>query len=350
LLELTRRAADRLSEGDEALCDELARLASDLHAAAALDATLATTAQVLDACCAELTEAAREIGRYAEQATVDPARLPEVEERMYRLEGLARQHGPTLTDVLAARARLATELDGLANAETRIAALEHERDELLAQAATRARELSKKRKKAADKLGRAISQELAELGMGSARVTVDVQPLRGSAGDLALDGARLGRDGIDRVEFLIAPNKGIDPRPLRKIASGGELSRSLLALKRVLADSGPAGLYVFDEVDAGVGGAIAEKIGRAMADVARHRQVLAITHLAPIAAAADTHFVVDKHEAAGVTKSRVVRVAGAERTAEVARMLSGSKVTRSALGAAEELLAEGATAPRPVPS
>jgi DNA repair protein RecN (Recombination protein N) len=137
---------------------------------------------------------------------------------------------------------------------------------------------------------------------------------------------------------LISPNKGIDPRPLRRIASGGELSRSLLALKRVLAECGPAGLYVFDEVDSGVGGAIADKIGRAMADVARHHQVLCITHLAPIAAFGDAHFVVTKDDASGVTKSQVTRVEHKDRIAEVARMLAGAKVTTAAVKAATELI------------
>jgi DNA repair protein RecN (Recombination protein N) len=153
-----------------------------------------------------------------------------------------------------------------------------------------------------------------------------------------VDGARLSRDGIDRVEFLIAPNKGIDPRPLRKIASGGELSRALLALKRVLAESGPAGLYIFDEVDSGVGGAIADKIGKAIGDVARHHQVLCITHLAPIAAFAGAHFVVTKQSAGGMAKSDVRRVDGKDRIAELARMLSGAKVTPAALKAATELV------------
>ena len=134
--------------------------------------------------------------------------------------------------------------------------------------------------------------------MGRARVVVEVAPQRAEA-QLDVEGRASGRDGIDRVEFLIAPNPGVEPRPLRRIASGGELSRALLALKRVLADGGPAGLYVFDEVDAGVGGAVAERIGRAIADVARHRQVLCITHLASIAAFGDAHFVVEKGEEDG---------------------------------------------------
>jgi DNA repair protein RecN (Recombination protein N) len=140
------------------------------------------------------------------------------------------------------------------------------------------------------------------------------------------------------VEFLISPNKGIDPRPLRKIASGGELSRALLALKRALAECGPAGLYVFDEVDAGVGGAVADKLGRAIGDVARHHQVLCVTHLAPIAAFADAHFVVTKQNSGGVAKSGVSRVDRKERVAELARMLSGAKITEASLRAASELI------------
>lgn len=338
LLEVTRHVSARLDQGDDALCDEVARLATELRKASALDPALAEPAQSLDDCWSSLSDVAREISRYAERAEADPARLSEVEERLYRLEGLLRQHGPTIEDVLAARERLAAELDAIANAESRVAELEREREGLLAVAAERARELSKKRRKAAEKLGAAISSELGELGMGGARVVVDVAPLGGDKSELAVDGARLGHDGIDRVEFLISPNKGIDPRPLRRIASGGELSRALLALKRSLAECGPAGLYVFDEVDTGVGGAVADRIGRAIGDVARHHQVLCITHLAPIAAFADTHFVVSKDDAGGMTRSRVTRVDQKERVAEVARMLSGAKVTGAALKAATELI------------
>jgi DNA repair protein RecN (Recombination protein N) len=257
---------------------------------------------------------------------------------MYRLEGLLRQHGPSIDDVLSARARLAAELDGFASSGSVIAALEEEKTAVLAVAAERARKLSRKRKKAAEKLGAAISAELAELAMGGARVVVDVEPLGGDRSGLSVDGARLGHDGIDRVEFLISPNKGIEPRPLRRIASGGELSRALLALKRVLAEGGPAGLYVFDEVDAGVGGAVADKIGRAIADVARHHQVLCITHLAPIAAFADAHFIVTKHGDGEVARSDITRVNEKQRVQEVARMLAGAKVTNAAVKAATELI------------
>ncbi|WP_437637090.1 DNA repair protein RecN [Sorangium sp. So ce854] len=338
LHDITRRAASRLDQGDDAMCDELARLASELQAAAEIDPALDPVARAVDACWTELSEAARQIARYAERAEADPDRLSEIEDRMYRLEGLLRQHGPTIEDVLAARARLAGELEQLSGVESHVAELERRRDALLAVAAERARKLSAKRRKAGEKLGAAISGELADLGMGGARVVVDVAPHGGDRAELVVDGARLGQDGIDRVEFLISPNKGIEPRPLRRIASGGELSRALLALKRVLAECGPAGLYVFDEVDSGVGGAVADKIGRAIGDVARHHQVLCITHLAPIAAFADAHFVVAKENAGGIAKSSVVRVDKKDRIAEVARMLSGAKVTGASLKAATELI------------
>jgi DNA repair protein RecN (Recombination protein N) len=329
--------ASRLDQGDDALCDELSRLGSELAAAATLDPALAGAAQALEGCWSALSDVARDIGRYAERTQADPARLADVEDRLFRLEGLLRQHGPTLDDVIAARDRLAAELADLAGTESRVAELEREREGLLAAAAAQARALSARRKKAADKLGAAISGELGDLGMGGARVVVDVAPLDGRS-DLAVDGARLGHDGIDRVEFLISPNKGIEPRPLRRIASGGELSRALLALKRSLAECGPAGLYVFDEVDTGVGGAVADKIGRAIADVARHHQVLCITHLAPIAAFADAHFVVEKHDAGPLAKSDVTRLGPKQRVAEVARMLAGAKVTGAAMKAATELI------------
>lgn len=338
LLEVTRRASTRLDQGDQAICDEVARLVSDLRTVADLDPGLDEAATALQGCWSELSEVARTMARYADRISIDPSRLSEIEERMYRLEGLLRQHGPTIDDVIAARARLVAELTSFETAESRRAGFERERDALLAVAADRARKLSAKRRKAAEKLGRAISGELADLGMGGAKVVVDVEPLDDDKHGLSVDGARLGHDGIDRVEFLISPNKGIDPRPLRRIASGGELSRSLLALKRVLAEDGPAGLYVFDEVDAGVGGAVAEKIGRAIADVAHHHQVLCITHLAPIAAFADAHYVVEKHENNGVTKSGVTRVESKERVAEVARMLAGARVTSAAVKAATELI------------
>ncbi len=341
LQEATRRAAERLYEGDAPICDELARLGADLDQAAAIDGSLLSHARAVESARAELTDAARALARYAEGVEARPERLAEVEERAFRLQKLLRKHGPTTVELLAHGAALAAELDSLASASDRLATLEKERAERLAEAATAARALSRKRREAAEDLADAIGVELAQLGMGRARVVVDVTPASASAATLSVDGARLTRTGIDRVEFLIAPNPGEEPRPLRKIASGGELSRALLALKRVLADEGPVGTYVFDEVDAGVGGAIAEVIGRAIADIARHRQVICITHLPQIAALADAHFVVDKTESKGRTQTSVRRLSKGERVEEIARMLGGIKVGTAQRRAAAEMLKEG---------
>lgn len=350
LLELTRRTAARL-EAEGGLCDELARVASDLRAAAELDETLEPLARSVDVCWTELRDTSAQCARYVEAAEVDPTRLAQVEERLYRLEGLLRQHGPTLDDVLAAQSRLERELSAIEGSESKLAEEEAALQERLPMIRERAISLSNQRKTAATRLGAAITTELQALGMGGARVAVEVEavPSREIATALNVEGARLGRTGIDRVEFLIAPNKGAPPRPLRKIASGGELSRALLALKRVLADRGATGLYVFDEVDAGVGGAVAERIGAAIADVAKHRQVLCITHLAPIAAFADAHFVVKKSADGGMTTSAVARLSSSERLAEVARMMAGATVTPAVLEAAREMIASRGSGLKTVP-
>ena len=336
----TQSAADRLYEGEDTVCDQLARVSSDLDAAAAIDQTLAPLARTVDAARSELADAARALSRYAGGIEANAGRLVEVDDRWFRLQKLLRKHGPTTLELLAHRDELKKQLDQLAGAGVLLDELEKKRERSLHVVATEARTLSRKRRDAASNLADAIGRELSGLGMGRARVVVDVSPVPGShAADLpSVDGARLTSSGIDRVEFLIAPNKGEDPRPLRKIASGGELSRALLALKRVLAEKGPAGLYVFDEVDAGVSGAIAEVIGRAIADVARHRQVLCITHLAQIAALCDHHFVVDKVEAKGRTTSSVKRLTDQERIEEIARMIGGVKIGEAARRAALELL------------
>jgi DNA repair protein RecN (Recombination protein N) len=329
LAEATRRASERLYEGDGAICDELARISSEIEKAAQIDESLGALSQAIEASRLELGEAGRALGRYAEGVERRPERLTEVEDRLFRLQKLLRKHGPTTAELVAHRTFLAKEREGLENGEARIAALEAEREKKLEVAKDAARVLSQKRRAAAERLAAAIGRELGRLAMGRARVVVDVTPTSPSSeGAIEVDGARLTRHGIDRVEFLIAPNKG-----------GGELSRALLALKRVLADSGPAGLYVFDEVDAGIGGAVAEVIGHAIADVARHRQVLCITHLPQIAAMADAHFVIEKSEAKGRTMAALRRVQdGPARVDEIARMIGGVTVGQAARRAAEELL------------
>ncbi len=338
LTHATRNAADRLYDGDPAICDELGRLASELANAADLDGSLVKPLRAIENARAELSDAARELGRYADSVEANPARLSEVEDRLFRLEKVLRRHGPTTADVLEAREGLRAELDNLRGASDRIATLSAERDRVVKEVTVAARGLSKRRRDVAESLADAVGKELARLGMGRARVLVEVSAATHPSGGIEVDGGRLLKTGLDRVEFLIAPNPGEDPRPLRRIASGGELSRALLAIKRVLAEKGPVGLHVFDEVDTGVGGAIAEVIGRSIRGIAAHGQVLCITHLPQIAALADTHYVVEKVSEKGRTFTRIRKLDASERIEEIARMLGGVKVGAASRKAAEEML------------
>ncbi len=334
----TGGAEDAIYSQDGAICEQLGRVLSAVREAAAIDGKLAPFADSIESATTQLEDAARELGAYARHVRVDPERLAELEDRLARIKRLMRKYGGDVDGVLVHRAALAAELEGLEHAEERIETLEKAREKALSDAARKARELSARRRQIADDLGARISHELSTLGMGGARVEVQVEPLAERGGELVVDGARLSETGIDRVEFLIAANRGEEPRALRKIASGGELSRAMLAIKRVLAGVGRAGLYVFDEVDSGVGGAVAEVIGQKLAEVARHHQVICITHLAQIAVYADRHYRVVKTVEGDRTLSRVEQLGASERLEELARMVGGLTITENHRRAAAEML------------
>ena len=329
----------RLYSADGAVCSTLERLALELEQQRRHDPRLAELAQRVEAAATELSEVARDLGAYARGLDAEPGRLAQVEERLHALRGLARRHGGSLQAALDHAEQAREELALLDDVEGRVDQAERALARALAAAAEVARELSAARHGHAGALGQAISAELAGLGMGDARVVVEVAPAaEARPGELALDGARLGERGIDRAEFLIAPNPGEDPKALRKVASGGELSRALLALKCVIGGIDPDGLYVFDEVDAGVGGAVAEVIGQKLRAISRSHQVLCITHLPQIAAYADRHLRVEKVVADGRTKSRIVALDEPARREELARMLGGIQVTDASRAAALALL------------
>lgn len=331
-------AEDALYAGDEALCTALGRIAHDVRHAADIDARLAPIAEQLEQALATLEDGAKDLGRYARGIEIDPARLAEVDDRLDAIKRLERKFGGSIEAVLARRVEAAAELETLEHHEERLASAEAELAARLAEARTLALALRAERTKASAKLGDAISKELASLGMGDARVEVAVAPLEGRGDELEVDGARLSPTGIDRAEFLIAPNRGEEARPLRKVASGGELSRAMLAIKRVLSGLGPASMYVFDEVDTGVGGAVAEVIGQKLLDVAKHHQVVCVTHLAQIAVYGDAHFHVRKRVVADRTRSEIHALGKEERLEEIARMLGGVNITAKTRAAAEDLL------------
>lgn len=332
------RVEDALYTADGAICEALGKLTHEVEEAAKLDPSLQRVAADLAKSRVELEDAARELGRYSRSVTSDADRLAEVEERMDRIGRLKRKYGGSVDGILAHRDAAKLELAELVDFEETRERLASEHELALSKARTMAKTLSEKRHAGARTLAEAITRELRSVGMGDATVEVALAPFESRDGELELDGARITSTGIDRAEFLIAPNPGEEARPLHRVASGGELSRAMLAIKRVLAGLGAAGLYVFDEVDAGVGGAVAEVIAQKLKEVSRHHQVICITHLPQIAVYGDAHYYVSKEVVKDRTCSNITKIDTKQRREEIARMLGGLKITAKTRAAAAEML------------
>ncbi len=282
-----------------------------------------------------LSDLAADVASYASGVETDPARLAAVSARRAALTGLTRKYGDTIDDVLAWAQRGSLRLLELDSTDDRIASLRADVDRLGEESRSLAAELSAARTSAAERLADAVTAELGGLAMPHARLRIQVS-----------DAGELGPHGGDEVEFVLAANTGSSARPLNRGASGGELSRVMLALEVVLAASSPVPTFVFDEVDAGVGGKAAVEVGRRLAMLARHSQVLVVTHLPQVAAYADRHVVVEKASDGHVTTSGLTVLDDAGRVRELSRMLAGVEDSSSALAHARELLAAATPALR----
>ncbi|MCW2680017.1 MAG: recN [Frankiales bacterium] len=314
-----------------------------LEGAAGHDAQLGALAGRLAELGHLVTDVALELSSYLASVDADPVRLSVAQERLAVLTALVRRHGvDDLDAVLAWAARASDRLLELDGADDRIAALEDQDAALEASLGTLAQQLSSARSKAATRFGKAVSAELTDLAMPHAKVSALVTQREDPDG-LPVGERRLAAsvDGVDDVELLLEPHPGAPARALQKGASGGELSRVMLAVEVVFAGSDPVPLMVFDEVDAGVGGRAAVEVGRRLARLARDHQVVVVTHLPQVAAFADRHLQVIKASDGSVTRSGVVTLDDAERVAELSRMLAGVD-TGLARGHAEELLAAAA--------
>jgi DNA repair protein RecN (Recombination protein N) len=342
------RVAETLAYGGEgSAAEQLGRAVRALAEAAGLDARLEPAVTLMRSALAEVEEAGRTLAHYADGAGGDPSRLAEVEERLDALRALARKHGGSLEAVLARAEAMRAELSAVEDCGDRLARLEAQVAEAGTAAAALARELTRIRAEAAQAFCRQVQRELQELAMTKCRVEVAFLPPEQA---LELQGMALGAEGAERAQILLAPNPGEPARPLARVASGGELSRVLLAAKRVLARTDPVATYVFDEVDAGIGGAVAEVVGRLLSEVARERQLICVTHLPQVAAFADYHLRVHKEVHGGRTVAAVSPLPSpAERQAEIARMLAGLTVTGTALAQAQQLI-DTARAARAAPS
>jgi DNA repair protein RecN (Recombination protein N) len=313
--------------------DQIAEAMRAIRGLAALDPELAPFADRLDGALAELRDLAADLERRLDGLEADPARLAQVEERLHRIESLRRKYGATVEDVLAHRDAAARELAALEGADSRSSELEAEARAGRARLEAAAAELSRGRTRAAAELVRAVVPMLRELAMPEARFDVALPP------SPAPEGLPCGPGGAEAPEFLLSANKGERLRPLREVASGGELSRAFLALKQALREQDAGMVLVFDEVDAGVGGEAAERVGRRLADLAERHQVLCITHLPQIAAYAHRHFRVAKQTGARRTGVAITPVTGDARVAEIARMASGDRAGDAAREYARELIA-----------
>lgn len=338
------RSVEELSQGvgaaeasvysaDGAAVEAMGQVVRGLTRLVPLDKQVEPLADSANEILAQLEDLGHELGRYLSGLEAEPGRLDVVEERLEALRRLCRKYGGSEQAVLEAAKAMAEDLRALENQEAEQTRLDAAVAEAEAVCTAVAKRLSAARKKAGRKLAAAVQQELLALSLGGTRLQVQLTPL-------AEPGAR-GGEGVD---LLFSANPGEPLKPLKKSASGGELSRVLLAIKNVVASgTGTVACHVFDEVDTGLGGAVAEVLGTKLKSVASHAQVIAVTHLPQVAAYADHHCVVSKRESDGRTLTEVHVLDEAERVDELARMVGGLKITEQTLGLAQELRDRGRT-------
>jgi DNA repair protein RecN (Recombination protein N) len=334
LLDLSRHALGILNQEDGSLLHQAGQLGRVLLELQRVDTDAARFASIHAQTVASWHELQNEISRYADRIDLDAERLQQLEERLNLVQSLKRKYGQTLTEVLNFGAKAQEQLRSLEDREGQLAHLERERQQLDAELIRLGSQLHHRRRKVIPALQKAVMGQLADLGFNQCRFEVSL------VSSLPHDPLTIvqapAASGFDRIEFQFAPNPGEPPRPLRAIASSGEMARVMLALKTVLAVQDEIPLLVFDEVDANVGGETAHAIGRKMSEIGQHRQVLCITHLAPVAACAYAHFVVTKVVRENRSITGLHQVEGNARVSELARMLGGGSA--AALQHAQALL------------
>lgn len=333
LSSVSGEAFEVLYGGDGAILGQLRRISASVREIAGIDHSLGELATSLEEAYLQLEDSAISLRDYTSRVEADPAALQQADDRLDQIGRLKRKYGATVEDVLAFKQQIDTELEELRGREHDRQKLETERDDLMEQLRTSGAELTAQRTTQAARLKQALESEAHQLAMKGAIIEPALEML-----------PEPRSTGFERVEFLFSPNPGEPPRPLAKIASGGELSRLMLAFKQVLPE-GDVPTLVFDEVDTGISGATSELVGRKLKNVAFRQQVLCITHLPQVASFADQHLRVEKQVRDGRTTTGITALDDTARTREIARMLAGEKVTDSALAHAAEMLQSAAATP-----
>jgi len=331
LAEGVGRALDRLFDDDAGNANSLiAEALRSVEQLVDFDEDLEPVLEMLNSASIQVTEAADTLRRYTEAIDMDPARRDWVEERLDAIQTISRKHRVTADELLEFADRMRAEHDDLSHAEERGRELEEQAAAARAEYLKQANALSSARHKAADRFASAVTDAMHSLGMPGGIFQVQLTPLDDSAAKSW---------GLDQIDFLISANPGQAPQPLAKIASGGELSRMSLAIQVIASDGSAIPTMVFDEVDSGVGGGVAEMVGRRLQELGANRQVLCVTHLPQVASLADQHFRISKVTDGKSTRTRVSPLTQDERTEELARMLGGVEITRKTLEHAAEMLA-----------
>jgi DNA repair protein RecN (Recombination protein N) len=336
-----------LYESEDSVFEKLSAAQKLLEQLAKYDPSFASQVSELHTSLESIRELSHSVSRYSESVEADPARLEELRQRELSLTRLKKKYGPTLNDVISLYDKLKSELGTGGSLDEQIAEMATLLRALQKKATTIAFELSEKRSKASKKFEKQIIAELVTLGLEHATFVVRITALEKENAEefdspVIKNGKILStsRSGIDKVEFFISANKGEEPKPLAKVASGGEVSRIMLAIKTALSASEQIPVLVFDEIDTGISGRIAQRVGTAMKRLARKHQLIAITHLGQIAAFGDAHYAVEKKIKGAVTTSSLRLLSTAEHEAEIARLLAGEKVTDESLDAARSLVKE----------
>lgn len=330
LSRLTEEAYGALYDGEHAALGGLQVVWKRVAELAALDPRFAPYLDARDTLKSQLEDLAFMLRAYASDLDASPDRLQQVEDRLAALERIKRKYGPALADVVARQGALREELTALGASEERAAALEAEEGAARARFLDRASELSARRQEAAGRLSRALAVSLGDLAMPKCRMDIRLR-----SSDRPEDWTA---QGVDQVEFFCSPNPGEELRPLARIASGGELSRIMLALKTLVATGPPGQTLIFDEVDDGIGGAAATAVGARLRALGRRDQVISVTHLPQVAAQADAHFQIAKQVQGGRTLTALSRLDQSGRELEIARMIAGAAVTPAVLTSARDLL------------
>ena len=349
----TKELYERLFESDDALHDQLVVSRNDLQDLARIDEAFEEHVDEIESARIIVSELANFLQDYNAHVEFDPERLQEIRERTTELEKLKRKYGGTLEAVLEHRREIGEKYELAQDFEGNLERLDVQIEEAKAELTDVAQRLSQKRRTVATRIEDAILDELGTLGMPNSQFEVRFTRQEDPDGWIHADGSRAQgsgdegtryrafRKGVDQVEFFISTNVGVSPMPLAEVASGGEISRIMLALKTILAKSERLPILVFDEIDVGISGNMARRVGESMHDLARYHQIITITHLPQIAALGDRHYKVEKIVEDGTTKTTIHRLDEQEQATQVASLISGEDITDAALKSARELMAAG---------